>query len=137
MLLKLIKIRPMNSGTLCELWEVNPILGDRLLAEVIVLDEQMPLELIYRLSITYSGLCLQGHPAGWVWASHRMEVIVTDYLLQIQRSREEIRIEVCQPEPDLPGYPYVDYHPDDFPIVIGLDDIDDSELENLTYEMEV
>ena len=108
----------MSSGTLCELREANFILGDKLLAEVIVLDEQMPLELIYRLSVTYSGICLQGKPTEWVWASHRMEVIVTNYLLQIQRTREEIRIDVCRPIPDLPGYPYVDYHPDDYPTVI-------------------
>ena len=136
MLLKLIKMHPMSSGTLCELWEKNPILGDKLLAEVIVLDEQMPLELFYRLSVTNSGLCLQGHPTGWVWASYRMEAIVTDYLLQIQRSHEEIRVDVCQPVPDLPGYPFVDYHPDDYPVVIGLDDISEQEMENLTYEIE-
>ena len=136
MLLKLIKIRPMNTGTLCELWEVNPILGDRLLAEVIVLDEQMPLELIYRLTVTYSGICLQGHPTKWVWATYRMEAIVTDYLFQIQRTHEEIRIDVCRPVPDLPGYPYVDYHPDDYPTVIGLDDIPEEELENLVYEID-
>ena len=135
MLLKLIKKRPMSSGTLCELWEVNPLLGDRLLAEVIVSDEQMPLELYYRLSVTYSGICIQGHPTEWIWTPRGQEVVVTDYLLQIQRSREEIRIEVCRPVPDLPGYPFVDYHPDDYPVVIGVDDISEEEMENLTYEI--
>lgn len=136
MLLKLIKIRPQSSGTLCELWEVNPLQGNRLLAEVIVLDEQMPLELIYRITVTLSGICLQGRPTEWVWVSHRVEVVVTDYLLQIQRTREEIRIEVCRPVPDLPGYPYVDYHPDDYPTVLRLDDADQEVLEDMVYEME-
>ena len=44
--------------------------------------------------------------------------MVTHYLEQIQASREEIRIEVCRPKPYLPGYPEVDYHPDDYPIVL-------------------
>lgn len=136
MLLKLIKIRPMSTGTLCELWEINVLWGNKLLAEVLIMDEQMPLELIYRLTVTCSGICLQGKPAAWIWASYRMEVIVTDYLLQIQRSREEIRVDVCRPVPDLPGYPYVDYHPDDYPVVIGLDDIPEEEFEELVYEID-
>ena len=48
--------------------------------------------------------------------------MVTDYLRTIQECREEIRIEVCQPEPNLPGYPEVDYHPKDAPIVL-IDDL--------------
>ena len=122
MLLKLIKCRSMHAGTLCELWEVNPLLGDRMLAEVVVSDEQMPLELYYRLSVTYAGLCIQGRPTEWIWTPRTQEVVVTDYLLQIQRSREEIRLDVCRPVPNLPGYPYVDYHPNDYPVVIGLDE---------------
>ena len=123
----------MGTGTLCELWEMNPIPGDRLLAEVIVLDEQMPLELIYRLSVTYSGICLQGRPTQWVWASYRMEAVVSDYLLQIQRTREEIRIDVCRPKPDLPGYPEVDYHPKDAPIVL-MDDLPEDQRPEPIYE---
>ncbi|MBO4519337.1 MAG: hypothetical protein J5704_04795 [Paludibacteraceae bacterium] len=56
-----------------------------------------------------------------MWESTRLEVAVTDYLRVVQECREEIRIEVCEPRPDLPGYPEVDYHPDDFPEVIGLE----------------
>ena len=102
MLLKLIKTREFISGAHCEVWEVNPVLGDQLLAEVFVLNEHLPLELIYRLTVT----------------------------------REEIRIEVCRPKPELPGYPEVDYHPDDFPIVL-IDDLDEDELpEEPSYEPE-
>jgi len=60
--------------------------------------------------------------------------MVTKYLEQIQLSREEIRIEVCRPKPDLPGYPEVDYHPDDYPIVL-LDDLEEKEkLQEQLYE---
>ena len=79
---------------------------------------------------------MQGKPAKWVWATYRVEAIVTDYLLQIQRTHEEIRIEVCRPVPDLPGYPEVDYHPNDYPTIIGLDDIPEEEHENLVYEID-
>ena len=55
-----------------------------------------------------------------------IEKAVTDYLRTIQECREEIRIEVCQPTPDLPGYPEVDYHPKDAPIVL-IDDLPEDE----------
>ena len=116
MLLKLIKTRPMISGIHCELWEINHLFGNRHLANVFILNEQMPLELIYRLTISIRGICIQGRLCGWEWTSP-MESMVTQYLLSIQAIHEEIRIEVAQPEPDLPGYPYTDYHPDDYPIV--------------------
>jgi hypothetical protein len=62
--------------------------------------------------------------------------MVTHYLEQIQASREEIRIEVCRPKPHLPGYPAVDYHPDDYPIVL-LDDLEGKEkLEDLIEDPE-
>ena len=118
MLLKLIKTREFISGAHCEVWEVNPVLGDRLLAEVFVLNEHLPLELIYRLTVTRIGICFAGRQCGWMWKNLPDQKVVEDYLLGIQRSREEIRIEVCQPEPDLPGYPEIDYHPDDYPIVL-------------------
>ena len=118
MLLKLIKARPMPSGTHCELWEVNHLFGDRHLANVFVLTENLPLELIYRLTVTRRGICIQGQACGWEWTSP-MEKLVTEYLLSVQSTGEEIRIEIASPEPDLPGYPQVDYHPDDFPIVFG------------------
>ena len=121
MLLKLIKTRPFISGTHCELWEINHLTKNRLLGEVFVLNELMPLELIYRVTVTIRGICIQGRHCGWQWDCERTEQAVTAYLKVVQEIHEEIRIEVCEPEPDLPGYPYVDYHPDDFPIVLGLD----------------
>ena len=45
MLLKLIKTQEFISGAHCEVWEINPISGDRLLAKVFVLNEHLPLEL--------------------------------------------------------------------------------------------
>ena len=121
MLLKLIKTHPFISGIHCELWEINHLLGNRHLANVFILNEHMPPELIFRLTITYRGICIQGLLCAWEWTVP-MERLVTEYLLAVQANREEIRIEVCLPEPDLPGYPYTDYHPDDYPTVMGTDD---------------
>ena len=126
MLLKLIKTREVVSGAHCEIWEVNSILGDKLLAEVFVLNEHLPLELIYRLTVSWRGICIQGRHCGWQWENEVVERMVTHYLEQVQVIHEEIRIEVCRPKPNLPGYPEVDYHPDDYPIVL-LDDLDEDE----------
>ena len=121
MLLKLIKIREMNSGSHCEVWETNLIMGDNFLAKVFVLNEHLPLELIYPLTVSWRGICIQGRHCGWQWENEVVERMVTHYLEQIQASHEEIRIEICRPVPFLPGYPYIDYNPDDYPIVL-LDD---------------
>lgn len=118
MLLKLIKTREFISGCHCEVWEINHLTGNRLLGEVFVLNEHLPLELMYRVTVTRSGICFAGRHCGWMWENSRGEVAVTDYLRVVQECREEIRIEVCQPEPELPGYPEVDYHPKDAPIVL-------------------
>ena len=134
MLLKLIKTQEFISGAHCEVWEVNPILGDRLLAKVFVLREHLQLELIYRLSISWRGICIHGKYCGWQWEDSVQERFVTRYLTQIQASREEIRIEVCRPKPDLPGYPEVDYHPDDYPIVLIDDLSEDKQPEEPYYE---
>jgi hypothetical protein len=134
MLLKLIKTQEFISGAHCEVWEVNPILGDRLLAKVFVLREHLQLELIYRLSISWRGICIHGKYCGWQWEDSVHERFVTHYLTQIQASREEIRIEVCRPKPDLPGYPEVDYHPDDYPIVLIDDLSEDEQPEEPYYE---
>ncbi len=109
----------MISGTHCEVWEINHLTGNRHLADVFVLNEHMPLELIYQLTVTWRGICIQGRQCGWQWESGRTEQAVTKYLKVVQEIREEIRIEVCQPEPYLPGYPHVDRNPDDYPIVLG------------------
>ena len=119
MLLKLIKIRQMISGAHCELWEINHLTGNNLLAKVFVLNEHLPLELIYRLTIHRTGICIQSRQCGWQWDNANDEQSVTDYLLSVQAIHEEIRIEVCVPEPYLPGYPHVNRNPDDYPIVLG------------------
>ena len=121
MLLKLIKTRQMISGSHCELWEINHLTRNRLLGEVFVLNEHLPAELFYRVTITRRGICFAGRQCGFQWESERQEMALTKYLQVVQEVREEIRIEVCQPIPDLPGYPEVDYNPDDYPIVLGLD----------------
>ena len=36
-------------------------------------------------------------------------------------------------KPEKPGYPYVDYNPDDYPIVL-LDDLDEDEIPDEPYE---
>ena len=133
MLLKLIKTREMITGAHCEVWEANSILGDKRLADVFVLNEHLPLELIYRLTVSWCGICIQGRHCGWQWENEVEERFVTHYLEQIQMTHEEIRIEVCRPVPDLPGYPYVDYNPDDYPIVL-LDDLDEDEIPDEPYE---
>ena len=133
MLLKLIKTREFISGSHCEIWEINHLTGDRLLAEVFVLNEHLPLELIYRLTVHQSGIYIQGRHCGWQWDSDRREQAVTNYLKVVQECHEEISIEIARPEPDLPGYPKVDYHPDDYPIVL-IDDLDEDEQPEEPYE---
>lgn len=122
MLLKLIKTRPYISGSHCEIWEINHLSSNRLLAEVFVLNEHLPAELFYRLTVSVRGICIQGRHCGFQWESERQEKALTEYLRVVQECREEIHIEVCQPTPDLPGYPEIDYNPDDYPIVLGVDD---------------
>ena len=109
----------MISGAHCEVWEMNHLTGNKHLANVFVLNEHLPLELIYRLTIHYSGIFIQNRQCGWQWDNPTEEQTVTDYLLSVQAIHEEICIEVCVPEPYLPGYPHVDRNPDDYPIVLG------------------
>ena len=45
-----------------------------------------------------------------------------NYLLEIQQSREEIYLDVCEPEPEFPGYPDVDLTSPDYPVVLMYDD---------------
>ena len=47
---------------------------------------------------------------------------MNSYLMEIQASREEIYLDICDPEPVLPGYPHTDYHPNDYPIIICVGD---------------
>ena len=107
----------MISGAHCGLWESNHFTGSRLLAQVFVLNEHLPPERFFPLTATPSGLYIRGRHCGWQWTDPHDQQRVEDYLRTIQRSHEPILIEVGTPEPDLPGYPYYDYHPDDYPIV--------------------
>ena len=117
MLLKLIKTESFISGTHAELWEINHLTGNHHLANVFLLNEHVPLELIFRLTLSHRGICIQGKVCGWEWTSP-MERLVTEYLLSIQHSQEEIYIEICAQQPALPGYPETDYHPRDYPVVL-------------------
>ena len=119
MLLKLIKTREMISGAHCEVWKINHFTGNKLLAKVFVLNEHLKGELFYRLTIHRTGIFIHGQQCGWQWDNPNKESLVTDYLLSLQAIHEEIRIEICVPEPFLPGYPHVDRNPDDYPIVLG------------------
>ena len=119
MLLKLIKTRQFISGAHCEVWEISHLTGNRHLANVFVLNEHLLQELIYRLTIHRTGIFIQGQHCGWQWDEPKEELTVTDYLLSVQAIHEEIRIEICQPEPFLPGYPHVNRNPDDYPVVFG------------------
>ena len=116
MLLKLIKTRPMISGIHAELWHIDHIFGDMKLAEVFILNEHWLTELIYRATVSPRGIFVHGKHVGIQWENAQAEATTIAYLLEIQSIREEIRIDFCEPLPDLPGYPYVDYHPDDYPI---------------------
>ncbi len=124
----------MISGCHCEVWEINHLTGNRLLAEVFVLNEHLPLELIYKLTISVRGICIQGKHSGWMFERQCEEEVVIDYLQAIQRIREEIYIEVCKPEPYLPGYPEIDYHPKVAPIVLMNDLPEDKRPEEPIYE---
>ena len=136
MLLKLIKTREMPSGIHCEVLEVNPLTKDRILAKVFVMNELLPLELYYSLTISWRGICIQGRHCGWQWEKPEDEKAVIDYLKTIQATYEEIRLEVCGPKPQLPGYPEVDRNPEDYPITL-LDDLDEDEKpEGPFYELE-
>lgn len=114
MLLKLIKTRPMNTGTHAELWAIDPINGDKHLADVFVLYEHLLLALIYPVTVTKRGLYIRGQDVGWQWEKPEEERQIVDFLLEIQGGREEIFINICDPEPDLPGYPTTDYHTDSY-----------------------
>lgn len=135
MLLKLIKQRSMYNGIHAELTEYSHIWGEKHLADVFVLHEHMPQELIYPVHVTRQHLFIRRERCDWQWECDEEEN-VRSYLAAIQMTREEIYLEICEPEPDLPGYPYTDYHPDDYPTTIGLDDIPEEEFDELIYEMD-
>ena len=94
MLLTLIKTRETRYGFHAVLIETNHVFGDKTLSEVYIPLDEMPLELIYQVTIPKSGICLQGHPTQWLWPNSARRKEVETYLRVIQSSREEIRMEI-------------------------------------------
>jgi hypothetical protein len=96
MLLTLIKTRETRYGVHAVLIETNHIFGDKHLADLYIPLDEVPLELIYRVSIPRSGINLQGHPTHWLWPNRVKRKEVEMYLQVIQSTREEIRLEVTE-----------------------------------------
>jgi len=96
MLLTLIKTRETRYGVHAVLMETNHIFGDKRLAEVYIPLDEVPLELIYRVSIPRSGIWLQGRKTQWLWPNRERRRTVETYLRTIQTTREEIRLEVTE-----------------------------------------
>ena len=94
MLLTLIKTRETRHGVHAVLIETNHIFGDKKLADVYIPLDEVPLELIYRVSVPKSGIWLQGKRTRWLWPNRLTRKTVEAYLQVIQSSREEIRLEV-------------------------------------------
>lgn len=94
MLLTLIKTRETRYGCHARLVETNRCFGDKHLADLYIPLHAVPLELIYRVSVPRSGICLFGHPTRWQWRDREKRKSVEAYLRTIQSTREEIRLEV-------------------------------------------
>jgi hypothetical protein len=96
MLLTLIKTKETRYGVHAVLMETNHIFGDKQLAEVYIPIEEIPLDLIYRVNIPRSGIWLQGKKTQWLWPNRETRRTVEVYLQTIEKSREEIRLEVTE-----------------------------------------
>ena len=83
-------------GVHAVLMETNHIFGDKQLAEVYIPIEEIPLDLIYRVNIPRSGIWLQGKKTQWLWPNRETRRTVEVYLQTIEKSREEIRLEVTE-----------------------------------------
>ena len=94
MLLTLIKTRETRYGVHAVLIETNHIFGDKKLADIYIPLDEVPLELIYPVSIPRSGIWLQGKRTRWMWPNRVTRRAVETYLQVIQSTREEIRLEV-------------------------------------------
>ena len=94
MLLTLIKTRETRYGVHAVLIETNHIFGDKTLSEVYIPLEEVPLELIYPVTIPKTGIWLQGKRTHWLWPNRERRKNVEAYLQIIQSTREEIRLEV-------------------------------------------
>ena len=96
MLLTLIKTRETRHGVHAVLIETNHIFGDKKLADVYIPLDEVPLELIYRVSVPKSGIWLQGRRTRWLWPNRVTRNSVEAYLQIIHSTREEIRLEVTE-----------------------------------------
>ena len=94
MLLTLIKTRETRYGIHAVLIETNHFFGDKTLSEVYVPIDEVPLELIYPVTVPRSGICLFGKPVHWLWPNRERRKTVEAYLRVIQSTREEIRLDV-------------------------------------------
>ena len=96
MLLTLIKTRETRYGVHAVLVETNHIFEDKFLSDIYIPLEEVPLNLIYRVSIPKSGIWLQGRRTQWLWPNRIKRKEVEAYLQVIQSTREEIRLEVTE-----------------------------------------
>ena len=96
MLLTLIKTRITRYGVHAVLFETNHISGDRFLSDIYIPQDEVPLDLIYRVTIPRSGIWLQGRRTRWLWPNRIQRKQVEAYLQIIQSTREEIRLEVTE-----------------------------------------
>ena len=94
MLLTLIKRRKTRFGYQAELIETNHVFGNKSLARLFLCYGSVPLELIYPVSITRSGIYLRNQKADWWWPDPLLEQQVNDYLRTIQAGGEEIYLEI-------------------------------------------
>ncbi len=96
MLLTLIKTRETRYGVHAVLVETNHIFGDKHLADIYIPMDEVPLDLIYLVSIPRSGIWLQGRRTHWLWPNRIKRKEVEAYFQVIQSTREEIRLEVTE-----------------------------------------
>ena len=96
MLLTLITTKETRYGVHAVLVETNHIFGDKFLSDIYIPLEEVPLDLIYRVSIPRSGIWLQGRRTQWLWPNRSIRKEVEAYLQVIQSTREEIRLEVTE-----------------------------------------
>lgn len=94
MLLTLIKKRETRYGVHAVLIETNHLFVDKMLSDVYIPKDEVPLDLFYGVSIPRSGICLKGKRTRWRWPNRAKRKAVEAYLQVIQSTREEIRMEV-------------------------------------------
>ena len=96
MLLTLTKTRKTRYGWCCQVTEKNHQTGDKQLAEVHIRNEDLPLELIYPLHITASGIYIRRARMRWKWKCPKTQKKVEWYLREVQKLREEIYLDVSK-----------------------------------------